>query len=274
MTHRILILGGTTEARQLAARLAGLRRNSTSRCRWPAARASRCLAGAGAHRRLRRRRGAGRLLFERRIDLLIDATHPFAAQMSRNAALAAAATRVAVLRAPPPRLAAGRGRSLDRCRLGGGRRRRARRTRRAASSWRSAARKLAPFDSAPQHSYLVRSVDPVDPPLDVPHAHYILARGPFGVDAERKLLVRARIDVVRRQEQRRRCDLRQDRGGARARHRGDHGRAPAARPTSTVETVAEVLALAGHRLRLPEARRVDQRRPFAGRSMMRVSASR
>ncbi len=38
---------------------------------------------------------------------------------------------------------------------------------------------LAPFEAAPQHAYLIRSVDPVEPPLAVPNATYILARGPF-----------------------------------------------------------------------------------------------
>ena len=38
---------------------------------------------------------------------------------------------------------------------------------------------LAPFRQAPQHHYLIRSVDPVTPPLAVPHATYITARGPF-----------------------------------------------------------------------------------------------
>ena len=42
----------------------------------------------------------------------------------------------------------------------------------------------------------MRSVDPVDPPLDVPDARYILGRGPFGVAAERTLLAEDKIDVV------------------------------------------------------------------------------
>ncbi len=38
---------------------------------------------------------------------------------------------------------------------------------------------IAPFVDAPQHHYLIRSVEPVEPPLAVPHAAYITARGPF-----------------------------------------------------------------------------------------------
>jgi precorrin-6A/cobalt-precorrin-6A reductase len=49
---------------------------------------------------------------------------------------------------------------------------------------------------APQHYYFVRSVDPVEPPLDVPHAHYILARGPFTEAADKQLLESFSIDAV------------------------------------------------------------------------------
>ena len=64
-------------------------------------------------------------------------------------------------------------------------------------------KELAPFAAAPQHVYLVRSVDPVDPPLDVPHAIYIVARGPFSEADERALLKQHRHRVRRCQEQRR-----------------------------------------------------------------------
>src|SRR6202042_1420759 len=55
---------------------------------------------------------------------------------------------------------------------------------------------LAPFASAPQHHYWIRSVDPVEPALAVPHAQYILARGPFEEAQERTLLLAHAIDVV------------------------------------------------------------------------------
>jgi precorrin-6A/cobalt-precorrin-6A reductase len=55
---------------------------------------------------------------------------------------------------------------------------------------------LAPFASAPQHHYFIRSVDPVEPPLDVPHANYILARGPFTEGQDRALLESFSIDAV------------------------------------------------------------------------------
>jgi precorrin-6A/cobalt-precorrin-6A reductase len=55
---------------------------------------------------------------------------------------------------------------------------------------------IAHFASAPQHHYLIRSVDPVEPPLTVPNAHYILARGPFEEDQERALLLAHAIEVI------------------------------------------------------------------------------
>jgi precorrin-6A/cobalt-precorrin-6A reductase len=57
-------------------------------------------------------------------------------------------------------------------------------------------KELAPFLRAPQHHYLIRSVDPVNPPLALPHADYVVARGPFDEAAERALMTKERIAVV------------------------------------------------------------------------------
>ena len=55
---------------------------------------------------------------------------------------------------------------------------------------------LAPFQDAPAHSYLIRSVDPVDPPLRLPHVSYVTGRGPFGEADDRALMETHRIDTV------------------------------------------------------------------------------
>ena len=55
---------------------------------------------------------------------------------------------------------------------------------------------IAAFAAAPQHHYLVRSVDPVNPPLAVPHATYIRARGPFREEDDHALLAAHGIDVI------------------------------------------------------------------------------
>ena len=129
------------------------------------------------------------------IDVLIDATHPYAAAISANAADAArmAGVRLIALRRAPWRKVQGDvwtevdtmehaaealGKAPRRVFLALGR------------------KELRPFEAAPQHVYLVRSVDPVDPPLAVPHAIYVTARGPFSEEEDRALLERHRIDVI------------------------------------------------------------------------------
>src|SRR5262249_53339750 len=130
-----------------------------------------------------------------RIDALIDATHPYAAAISQNAARAASAVGVpllAISRPPWTPLAGDRwievadvdaavialGSAVRRVFVALGR------------------KELAPVVSAPRHPSLVRSVDPVDPPLAVPHATYLTGRGPFGEAQDRALLVAHGIDVV------------------------------------------------------------------------------
>jgi precorrin-6A/cobalt-precorrin-6A reductase len=192
---RILILGGTAEARRLAERLAGcsdlavtlsLAGRTAAPARQPVPVRIGGFGGAD---------GLADYLSAERIDALIDATHPYAAVISANAARAARSTGVPLLalRRPPwtpvagdrwievadiPAAVAALGEAPRRVFLALGR------------------KELAPFAAAPQHHYLVRSVDPVDPPLAVPHASYVTARGPFAEADERTLLGAHDIEVV------------------------------------------------------------------------------
>ena len=193
--RRILILGGTTEARDLAARLAGrtdlaVTLSLAGRTLDPAPQPVPVRSGGfgGAE-------GLAAYLKAHAVDLLIDATHPFARQISANARAASAATGIPLLR-------------LER--LGwdmveGDRWTRVANMTEAVGALGKVPRRVflaigrqeaKAFDAAPQHHYLVRSVDPVDPPLDVPDADYLLARGPFAVEAEVALLQEHRIDVI------------------------------------------------------------------------------
>ena len=195
MAKRILILGGTTEARELAAALA----------RRPDIAVTVSLAGRtaqvveqGAPTRIGGFGGAPGLaahLRAERIDGLVDATHPYAAEMSANAARAAreTGTPFLALRRPPWRRQAGD----DWTEVAG--------EVEAVAALGSAPRRvflalgrkeLAPFAMAPQHAYLIRSVDPVEPPLAVPHAAYVLGRGPFTEAGDRALIEAHRIGVV------------------------------------------------------------------------------
>jgi precorrin-6A/cobalt-precorrin-6A reductase len=193
--RRILILGGTVEARQLAGRLAGRAGHNVTlslagRTAAPAAQPVPVRIGGfgGAD-------GLASYLAAHRIDALIDATHPYAAAISANAAAAAArtATRVLALRRPPWEAVAG-DRWTEVEDIAG-----------AVSALGQAPRRVflaigrkdvAAFAAAPQHDYLIRSVDPIAPQLKLPRASTITARGPFSEADERDLLSQHRIEVV------------------------------------------------------------------------------
>ncbi|MES4892521.1 cobalt-precorrin-6A reductase [Streptomyces sp. NPDC096012] len=194
MPPHVLILGGTTEARRLAADLAarpGVRVTTSlaGRVARPAAVAGELrIGGFGGPD------GLADWLRAHRVDALVDATHPFAEAITANAARAAAATGVpaVVLRRPGwrpgpgddwhavpsltgaaeilPRL--GRRVFLSTGRLG-----------------------LAAFAGAADLHFVVRSVDPPEPPLP-PHTRVVLARGPFTTADETSLLRDHRIDVL------------------------------------------------------------------------------
>lgn len=136
-----------------------------------------------------------RYLASERIDVLIDATHPYAAMISANAARAAARAevRLLALRRPAWVAAAGDPRTevADAAAAVGALGAAPRRVFLALGR-----QEIGAFAQAPQHHYLVRSVEPIIPPLAVPHAAYITARGPFGEDEERALLTQHRIDTI------------------------------------------------------------------------------
>jgi precorrin-6A/cobalt-precorrin-6A reductase len=129
------------------------------------------------------------------VDALIDATHPYANVISENAATAArkAAVPFVALCRPPWRTVAGdrwigvsdAGAAVDA--IG----------QEARNVFVAIGRnELAPFASAPQHRYLIRSVDPVDPPLRLPRVTYITARGPFSEAEDSALMTEHEINVV------------------------------------------------------------------------------
>lgn len=106
---RVLLLAGTREARLLAERLAGDPRLAVTaslagvtRHPAPLAVATRSGGFGGAG-------GLARFIAAERIDAVVDATHPFAAQMSANAAAASAAAGVPLLRLQRPQWRPGPG---------------------------------------------------------------------------------------------------------------------------------------------------------------------
>jgi precorrin-6A/cobalt-precorrin-6A reductase len=193
--RRILILGGTTEARRLAERLAGrpdlaVTLSLAGRTANPVAQLVPVRVGGfgGAD-------GLADHLAKERIDALIDATHPYAAIMAANAARAAASAGVRLLALRrPPWLAVAGDRWVKAADAGAAVRALGNAPRRVFLAL--GRNDIAPFVEAPQHHYLVRSVDPVEPPLRVPHASYVTGRGPFTEVDDHALLTAHGIEIV------------------------------------------------------------------------------
>ncbi len=193
---RVLVLGGTTEASRLAALLAAARRDIWSMLSF-AGRTKAPIAPAIPYRigGFGGVEGLVSYLERERIELLVDATHPYAEQMSRNAELASAQAGIPliVLTRPPwlrepgddwtivgdmEAAAAALGPEPKRVFLTIGR------------------LQLAAFASAPQHAYLIRAVDPFDPPPELARCRVIAGRGPFGSAAEEELLRDEKIEMI------------------------------------------------------------------------------
>ena len=188
----ILILGGTTEASALARALADRSWNSTlslaGRTRAPIPQPIPCrIGGFGGIE------GLAAYLRDNRIDALVDATHPFAAQMTHHAAAAAARTGTPLLAIYRPAWTRPAGATWHEVPT----------IQEAADALGPAPRRvlltigqkdLSPFTAAPQHHYVLRSIDP--PAAPPPGALVLTARGPYDEPAERALLQQHRIEIM------------------------------------------------------------------------------
>lgn len=142
--------------------------------------------------------GLVRYLQAQRITQVIDATHPFAAQMSRHAISACAALGIPLLAMERPAWQASPGdqwlhvADMDA----------------AARALTSAMQRvflaigrkqLAAFaPRAAQHHFVLRVIDRTDEDLPLPASSYelLIARGPFALEDERVLLQRHAIDCI------------------------------------------------------------------------------
>ena len=193
--RRLLILGGTGAARSLAAQAAALDGlNVTTSL----AGRTNCPTAPEGELRIGGFGGAAGLaswLREDRTDAVIDATHPFAAGISRNAAAACDELGLPrlVLHRPPWRAEADdKWVEVDT-------------PAQAAEAVCGSAERvfltlgagaLAAFDRLPGIWFLVRTVDaPATPPPLVDH-HLITGRGPFTLDGETRLMQAYKIDCV------------------------------------------------------------------------------
>jgi precorrin-6A/cobalt-precorrin-6A reductase len=191
----VLILGGTSEGRELARALAdkpGLcvvssLAGRTQSPRMPPGEVR--IGGFGGAN------GLADYLRARRIAIVIDATHPFAATIGDNARRACRAAGVPLLRLERPAWRAGAG---DRWT--------------EVADWDEAARivgatarrvllalgrrELAPFAALDHVWFLVRSVEPPQPMPPFRQVELVLDRGPFALDGERMLLAGHGIDTI------------------------------------------------------------------------------
>jgi precorrin-6A/cobalt-precorrin-6A reductase len=236
----VLVLGGTAEARELAAALDGE----------PATRVVSTLAGRVVTPRLPAGEvriggfggpdGLAVYLREERIAAVVDATHPFAERMSASAHSACERTGVPLLRVERPPFA--QTADDDWRRVGT--------LEEAARLIPATGRRvflttgrqgLAAFARVDDAFFLVRCVDPPQPPLPRDH-ELLLSRGPFTFAGELRLIDGHRLDVL----------VTKDSGGEHTRAKIDAARARkmpvivVARPprpaTPAVATVGEALA--------------------------------
>ena len=186
--RRILVLGGTAEARELADALTAE----------PGIVVTTSLAGRTRDPRLPAgdvRTGGfggveGLAAALREVDLLLDATHPFAARMTDHAAAAAAATGTPLVVLRRPGWVAGPDDRWIRVPT----------TSAAAAAVVGFRRVFLAIGRQGVGEFLgvavavVRAIEAPD--ALPPGAELVLARGPFALDDERALLRRYRVDVV------------------------------------------------------------------------------
>ena len=182
---RVLLLGGTAEARTIAAELAP----SVDVISSLAGRVSapRLPVGAARVGGFGGTAGLARFLRAEHVDAVVDATHPFAATITAHAAEAASMTGRPLLVLRRPGWTAGPGDDWTRFADISAAARHIARTAPGTVFLTSGRRDLAAFATDATHDYLVRAVDPPDGPVP-PRMILLLARGPYTVDGELDLM--------------------------------------------------------------------------------------
>ena len=191
---RALILGGTGDANQLADACArgGIDAiySYAGRTKIPLPHALQTRVGGfgGAE-------GLAEFLGTERITHVIDATHPFAVEMSRHAVTACTATKIPLI-------------ALERAPW----------SRAFGDTWIEVAdidaavaalpdhparvflaigrQHITPFAAKPQHTYTLRFVDAPEGELPLPRSELIVSRGPFTLDGELGLMRSRNIEWV------------------------------------------------------------------------------
>ncbi|MGB3419686.1 MAG: cobalt-precorrin-6A reductase [Dolichospermum sp.] len=192
---RVLILGGIGDATELAAKVSNIScieaiaslAGSTRKPVIPLGNVR--IGGFGGAS------GLASYLREMHIDILIDATHPFADQISQNAAAAAQEVgipRLMVIRPPWEKLEGDNWleveNNLD-----------------AAAALSNQAKRvfltigrqeIATFSNLREIWFLMRMIDPPNPDVIVPPGLIIRDRGPFNLEKEQEILLKYNIDCI------------------------------------------------------------------------------
>jgi len=194
---RLLLLGGTGESRELAEALAAgaagqvdVTLSLAGRTQTPTPGPARLRVGGfgGAA-------GLAAFLKNERFDLLVDATHPFAATMSAHAHAAAEAAAIPLLRLVRPGWSAGTGDDWTAVPDMAA----------AAEAVAASARRafltvgineLDSFARCGGVFFLVRLIEPPAAPLAFADHRLVLDRGPFAVADETRLMREHRIDTL------------------------------------------------------------------------------
>jgi precorrin-6A/cobalt-precorrin-6A reductase len=245
---RALILGGPSDANQLADAIAHARIDAVYSY------AGRTQSPVGQTLPVRTGGFGGvsgliEFLTSERITHVIDATHPFAAEMSRHALTACAALHlphIALERAPWMRVERDRWVEVENIDAAVD----ALPEPRARVFLAIGRQHLAPFAAKPQHAYTLRFVDPPDGKLPLPDTDIIISRGPFTLEGDLELMRARNITWV----------VARNSGGGGARAKIDAARElglpvvmiarPALPERLRVESAEEVLAWLGHDARL------------------------
>ncbi|NDJ23766.1 cobalt-precorrin-6A reductase [Nostoc sp. B(2019)] len=192
---RVLILGGTGEAAELAARVATIQgveaiTSLAGRTSEPSVPLGDLrIGGFGGVA------GLASYLRQMGIDLLIDATHPFATQISFNAAAAATEVgvpRLMLIRPPWKKVSGDRWIEVDTIEA-------------AATALQDQSQRvfltvgrqeLAVFAHLKAIWFLMRMIEPPTPDALIPPGVVLCDRGPFAVNKEKEILIHNNIDTI------------------------------------------------------------------------------
>ncbi|OUL21421.1 cobalt-precorrin-6A reductase [Nostoc sp. 106C] len=193
--RRVLILGGTGDAAELSARVATIPgieaiASLAGRTRQPSVPSGNVrIGGFGGVA------GLASYLHEMNIDLLIDATHPFACQISFNAAAAAMEVgipRLILNRPPWEKLSGDRWIEVDNIVAAT-----AALPNQAQRVFLTVGRQeLSAFVHLKGIWFLMRVIDPPNPDVLIPPGLVLCDRGPFALDNEREILIHHKIDTI------------------------------------------------------------------------------